>query len=409
MPDRMRFMIPLLLVLAGLSWAATEIMIRTSRRSLEHDVDMRAQLAIASAGRDLVRTWRVHDAGSIAWLLGQISRDERILSAAACSPSSRSSPRPPSFRARSAARSSARTSVRRRSRRRASGTAGARSPCSAAAASTSRCIRSSTATSRSASSCSCTISSFIDRRGARTRLIAFAGMAALALSASLLTLLIGRAVWRRWNLEMRRALHGDNPRPEFQPILNEIPPAHRRLQQRARQHHAVDRRAAQGHAAPPPRGREDRDRRQPRAVHPRARRRRRGARAASGQRPGHRARAGDARLLRRVGGARQRHAPTATPPIAHGRVGVPPEEKSYQIRRVWLTRRGGAGLLLRLLERGAVAAVPRRARAPALRQRRLGRTTSASTAASPRPRAPRRRATIRSSSCRTTTSRWRRA
>ena len=47
----------------------------------------------------------------------------------------------------------------------------------------------------------------------------------------------------------------------------------------------------------------------------------------------------------------------------HGRVRVPPGEESYTLRRVWLTQRGGAGLLLRLLQRGPLAAVPHRAHA----------------------------------------------
>ena len=42
------------------------------------------------------------------------------------------------------------------------------------------------------------------------------------------------------------------------------------------------------------------------------------------------------------------------------------------LRRVWLTRRGGAGLLLRLRQRRPVAAVPRRARAAGVPRSRLG-------------------------------------
>lgn len=213
MPDRMRFIVPLLLVLAALSWAATEIMIRTSRRSLEHDVELRAQLAVGSAERDLVRTWRAHDAGSIAWLLGQIARDERILSAAACTPDlalvAATSEYPSSLgcallggHVRPSARSPAREWT-----------------------TWSEVVM--------LGGGSVDVSAhpiiddgeplgfvvlvhdlgFIDRRGARTRLIAFAGMAALALTASVLTLLIGRAVWsirttsiarrRRWRWRCR--------------------------------------------------------------------------------------------------------------------------------------------------------------------------------------------------------------
>ena len=205
-------------MLAALSWAATEILIRTSRHSLEQDVDMRAQLAVASAERDLVRTWRVHDAGSIAWLLGQIARDQRIMSAAACTPDL-------ALVAATAEYPTAFSCAQLGPHVRPSADAPAR-----------QWTTWSEVTMLGHGSVDVSAHplidngepigfvvlvhdlSFIDRRGMRTRLIAFAGMAALALSASLLTLLIGRAVWRRWNLEMRRALQGVSPRPEFQPI-----------------------------------------------------------------------------------------------------------------------------------------------------------------------------------------------
>ena len=60
-------------------------------------------------------------------------------------------------------------------------------------------------------------------------------------------------------------------------------------------------------------------------------------RAASGERAGHRARARHARLLGRVGRARQRSAPTARRWTRKDRVRVPPGEESYVVRRVWLT------------------------------------------------------------------------
>ena len=74
-----------------------------------------------------------------------------------------------------------------------------------------------------------------------------------------------------------------------------------------------------------------------------------------------------------LGRARQRHRRTARRSTAHDRVRVPPGEESYALRRVWLTRGGGARLLLRLLERGALAAVPRRAHAAEVPRRGLAR------------------------------------
>ena len=68
----------------------------------------------------------------------------------------------------------------------------------------------------------------------------------------------------------------------------------------------LDARAAEATAAPSPARRARRRPRQPRAVHPRAHADGGIAVRASGERPGHRARAGDARVLGRLGRARQR-------------------------------------------------------------------------------------------------------
>ena len=56
----------------------------------------------------------------------------------------------------------------------------------------------------------------------------------------------------------------------------------------------------------------------------------------------------------------------------HDRVALPPGQKEYLLRRMWLTARGGEGLLLRLRQRGHVAAVPRGPCAPGVPRVRLG-------------------------------------
>ena len=98
--------------------------------------------------------------------------------------------------------------------------------------------------------------------------------------------------------------------PEFQPILQRRARAGRSPDARARGSTATAARwtpqRLQAHAQPPPARRAGRDRRQPRALHPRADRRRRASSCPPGQRPRDRARAGDARLLGRLGRARQR-------------------------------------------------------------------------------------------------------
>ena len=132
----------------------------------------------------------------------------------------------------------------------------------------------------------------------------------------------------------------------------------------------LDAAAAQADPEPPSSRRARGDRRQPRAVRARAQagRIRRGAapREWSGHRPG----AGDAGVLGRVDRPRQRlgrqgDGRPARPRPRAARRGVvrdPP--------RLALTR-GGAGLLLRFRERGPLAALPHRARAARVPDRRL--------------------------------------
>ena len=96
------------------------------------------------------------------------------------------------------------------------------------------------------------------------------------------------------------------------------------------------------------------------------------AHAASGQRPGDGDGADHARVLRHVDRARQRHARTARPSIASDRIGVPPDNPSYTLRRVWLTEDEERGYYYGFANEGPVAAVPHRPRAARVSHERLG-------------------------------------
>ena len=312
MPDRMRFVVPLLIVLAVLSWAATEILIRTSRQSLEHDVDMRARLAVASAERDLVRTWRVHDAGSIAWLLGQIARDERIMSAAACAPDLACGATANTPESRSAACARApRAPVRRRAGARLD--AVERGHHARSGRSTSQRTRSSTTAAARLGGAGAG-PGFIDRRETHMRAVRVRWHSAvLALSASIFTLVVGaRRRGAAGTIELRHALRGRHPTPRVPAAAARRARAGRSSSPRERDaRRPVDRRAAQAHAAAatstasslvivanrePYIHEKDADG---------------AARRAPGQRAGHRARAGDARLLAACGSRTAAARPTA--------------------------------------------------------------------------------------------------
>ena len=126
----------------------------------------------------------------------------------------------------------------------------------------------------------------------------------------------------------------------------------------------------------------------------------------AGQRPRHRARAGHARLRRHVGRARRGDADRET---VDARDRVPRAARRPAIHaapRLAHAGRGG-GLLLRLRQRGPVAALPHRAHAPAVPRRRTGSSYRAVEPRSSPTRCSRRStaAERRSCSSRTITSR----
>lgn len=96
-----RFVIPLLGVLALLAWAAAALVNSTLSRWFDRDVQRRAELAVNGACTELVQPWMNSDRSQVTRVLSEISRDERIIGAAACdcnlAPIASSSEYPASF------------------------------------------------------------------------------------------------------------------------------------------------------------------------------------------------------------------------------------------------------------------------------------------------------------------------
>ena len=105
--------------------------------------------------------------------------------------------------------------------------------------------------------------------------------------------------------------------------------------------------------------------------------------AAAGERPGHRARAGDARVLGHLDRARQRHAPTARPSIATTASRCRPSNPSYTLRRVWLTQEEEQGYYYGFANEGLWPLCHIAHVRPVFRASRLGALRRASTSASP--------------------------
>src|SRR5687768_15001374 len=78
------FLLPLIAILALLAWAASTAIEATSRTWFVRDTEMRGRLAVTVARETLARHWVSHDREALARSLVDLTRDERILSALAC-------------------------------------------------------------------------------------------------------------------------------------------------------------------------------------------------------------------------------------------------------------------------------------------------------------------------------------
>ncbi len=85
MTSTLRDSFPMLVGLALLTAVGYLVISATGRSWFEHDVQMRAELAVRGARRGLVSRWERGDHKGIGQLLEDIARDERILGVVACS------------------------------------------------------------------------------------------------------------------------------------------------------------------------------------------------------------------------------------------------------------------------------------------------------------------------------------
>ena len=84
MSKSVRFIIAIVVGLGLLTAAAASMAGRTLQNWFERDVALRAQVAVSGAQQALINRWRGPDRAAIADLLNDLTRDERIMAAAAC-------------------------------------------------------------------------------------------------------------------------------------------------------------------------------------------------------------------------------------------------------------------------------------------------------------------------------------
>jgi trehalose 6-phosphate synthase len=216
------FVAALVAGLALVTWLAGALVQRTTHVWFERDLALRAQLAVTGARQALVAHWRKTDRGDLRELLGEITRDERILATAACSVEgallARSVDLPESITCGELVH---RLPPLARPDDRAWRNFGERRPASGGDVHVSAVPLLDQGDVLGFVVLVHDLS-FVGRREAQSRRFLLVAFGVLAVAASIVTALAARVAWRSWTEELRRTLRGDGGRPEFQPILRDV-------------------------------------------------------------------------------------------------------------------------------------------------------------------------------------------
>jgi len=216
-----RFIIALVFGLALLTWVASLLVYRTTRDWFEKDVSLRAQLAVSGARHSLLSHWKAEDSDALHALLAELTRDERILAAAACakdlSPLATTADFPEQLGCRSVG-----AHVRQ------SGASGvvfvAWKTVTSLPGGTVHVSAIPLLDQQQAVGFVVLVHdlSFIERREASVRWFLVITFGFLASAAAAITVFSARVSWRRWRGEIQRVLKGEAPRPEFHPLLQDV-------------------------------------------------------------------------------------------------------------------------------------------------------------------------------------------
>jgi trehalose 6-phosphate synthase len=218
----LRFILVLVAGLALLTWAASLVVHETTRGWFDRDIQLRSRLAVAATREALVSHWDPGQASALREVLLGITRDERIMAAAACgtdlSVLAQAGDYPTQL---------------------ACGLVGHRVRPAAdvpAAAWTAWASEVPVPGGNVHATAIPIIDgdrplgfvvlihdmSFVGRREATTRKFLLIAFAFLAIAASIVTVVAARVSWRSWAEELRRLLKGAPPRAEFVPFVRDV-------------------------------------------------------------------------------------------------------------------------------------------------------------------------------------------
>ena len=381
MPLSLRFVVPLALALAAIAYAVVPLVDRLTFQWFVRDLDTRGALIAKTAQEplaELVREPRGARAARCCATSSASSQDERIYALGFCDRAGALAYATPAFPEAMRCSTSA---------------SGARSATGCCSSPTGRCTSPPTASPADGERLGELVivhdMSFVQRRSADTKKYVLYLFAAIATVVALITVIIAEISWRGWVAGMKALLKGEtllrspvgwkSASPELRPIARD-------LQALVRTSNPSGARATRARPAGDPtrcgascaqdlKGDEVLivSNREP-YIHTR-----RKDNVIEIQRPASGLVTALEPIVRACSGTWIAHGAGSADRDTvdkHDHVMVPPEHPSYRIRRVWLSRGGGAGLLLRLRQRRPVAAVPHRAYAARPSAPRTGSTTT---------------------------------
>jgi trehalose 6-phosphate synthase len=211
-----RFLLVLVVGLALLAIAGHGALSHTTRKWFEHDLSLRSRLAVASAQRSLTESWAAPL--RLSQTLADITRDERIMGAAACTSDgtrlAATEGYPDEFACRSIL-----------DRMRSEATAGTTNWTTTSELLSGRVHLSVTLLDGADSLLGAIVLvhdlSYVTRREETTRDLLIVAFFVMALGASAVTLIAARLAWRQWTRELRQALSG-NATALFQPLVGDV-------------------------------------------------------------------------------------------------------------------------------------------------------------------------------------------
>jgi trehalose 6-phosphate synthase len=212
-PSAFRFVLILCAVLGLLAWGAAELLGSTSWRWFERDVRSRAELALAEAREPLTRALRAGDHSAVKSVLAELRQEGRVMAAEACGPDLSSLARvggvPRALSCEALAprlRAGALSETQRHDR---------------------GSIHLSANPIRDGERTLGYVVlihdlSFADRRDALTWQLTLAAFLVLAIAGSALAVLVARSSFRSWLAGVRAILRGQKPSVEFRPHIHEV-------------------------------------------------------------------------------------------------------------------------------------------------------------------------------------------